>query len=94
MRQDIDSTELSVCVDSVGNAAVFLQRSDRGFAGVDVAGLSKGLAARGLRLSGVSSSVSGAPAARLAGPRTTVVAEESLVDAVLSLIDRRDGAPA
>jgi hypothetical protein len=81
---------MSVYVDPEGNASVFLQGSHRGLAGVDVAGLAEAMAARGLRLRGVSSSVSGAPAIRPAGLCTTFVGDESLVDAVLSLIDLRD----
>ena len=61
---------------------------------VDDFELATEFAARGLRLLGVSRSAHRAPAVCSAGTRSAVVTSESVLDAVLSLVDAREPALA
>jgi propanediol dehydratase large subunit len=93
MRETMVSTEVSVCVSPQGDAAVFVTGDDRPRV-ADVARLASAFAARGLRLLGVSRSAHRAPAVCAAGTRSAVVTSESVLDAVLSLVDAREPALA
>jgi hypothetical protein len=85
---------VSVCVSAGGDAAVYVTRrtADRSVP-LSPARLAAALAARGLRLVGLSSSVRPAPAA-CAGTRSVSVTSGSLLEAVLSLVGEPQPAVA
>jgi hypothetical protein len=88
MTKQATSAQVSVAVGPGGEAAVFVTQAPaaRPLA-VEAKRLAEALAARGLRLAGISAVRSDGPRACNA-PRVTVTSSRSLFDAVLALVDQ------